>query len=189
MATKSRDVPVKKGGEASTRGMTPASGAHAPIAGLRGELDRVFNRFLADDWPHFGMRRWMDMNPLRGVGGMGGTRLEDMLKGARADISETDSEYEISVELPGIDEKDIELDLSEGTLSLSAEKREEREEKKKNYHLSERSYGSVRRSFQVPEGVDSSRIKADFSKGVLRVTLPKSKEAKDKQRRIPVKGA
>lgn len=185
MATKSKDVPVKKGGETGAREMAPASGAQSPVSGLHGELDRVFNRFFADDWPRFGLRRWTESDPFRAIGG---TSLENMLKGARADISETDTRYEISVELPGIDEKDIELDLSEGTLTLSAEKREEHEEKKKNYHLSERSYGSVWRSFQVPDGVDTDKIKADFSKGVLRVVLPKSKEAKEKQRRIPVKG-
>jgi len=186
MAAKSRDVPVKKGIDTHERGMKPASGAHAPSSGLHGELDRVFNRFFSEDWPHFGMRRWADLHPLRGAGD---TSLESILQGIRADISESESGYEISVELPGIDEKDIQLDLSEGMLTLSAEKRDEHEEEKKNYHLSERSYGSVRRSFQVPEGVDTSKIKADFSKGVLQVRLPKSKETKAKQRRIPVKGS
>jgi HSP20 family protein len=72
-------------------------------------------------------------------------------------------------------------------LTLRAEKREEREEKKKNYHLTERSYGNVRRSFRVPEGIEVGKIKADFSKGDLRVTLPKTREVKARQRKIPVK--
>ena len=186
MSAKSHSVPVKKGNETGERSMKPASSAHSPITGLHGEMDRVLNRFFPEGWPHFRMDRFFDFERLAKLGG---GSFENMLQGTRADISETESEYEISVELPGIDEKDIQLDLSDDTLTLSAEKREEREEKKKNYHLSERSYGSVRRSFRIPDGVDSSKIKADFSKGVLRVTLPKSKEAKAKQRRIPVKGA
>ena len=115
--------------------------------------------------------------------------LSGVVESARADISETDSTYKISVELPGIDEKDIELGLSDGMLTLKAEKKEEREEKKKDYHLTERRYGLVRRSFRIPEGVETDKIKAAFSKGVLEVSLPKTKEVQARQRRIPVKSS
>ena len=118
---------------------------------------------------------------------MAGTTLGSMMESASADVSETESKYEISVELPGVDEKDIELSISDGLLALQAEKKEEREEKKKDYHLTERSYGSGRRTVRIPEGVAMDKIKAAFSKGVLEVTLPKTKEAKAKQRKIPVK--
>ena len=128
----------------------------------------------------------MDFEPMRS---MGSASLGGVMQSARADVSETDSEYEISVELPGIDEKDIELGISDGILTLKAKKEEEREEKKKDYHLTERSYGSVRRSFRTPEGVETDKIKAAFSKGVLEVTLPKTKEVKAKQRKIPVKAS
>ena len=105
------------------------------------------------------------------------------------DIEETDAAVVLSADLPGIDEKDIELGISDGVLTLKAKKKEEHEEKKKDYHLTERSYGSVRRSFRIPEGVETDKIKAAFSKGVLEVTLPKTKEVKAKQRKIPVKAS
>jgi HSP20 family protein len=183
MAAKSGNVTVKKNGGEEKRARAPASSLW-PMAGLRGDVDRMFNRFLPEGWPHVGSL--MDWDPFRAVSGF---EVGNVLQSARADVSETDTEYEISVELPGIDEKDIEVDVSEGMLTLNAEKREEREEKKKNYHLTERSYGSVRRSFRVPEGVDVGKIKADFSKGVLQVMLPKTREAKAKQRKIPVKSS
>lgn len=186
MAAKTQNVAVKKESNGSKAGRMPVTGAYWPGAGLRGELDRVFNRFFPEGWPHMSMGSLTDFDPFRGMGGM---EMGSALHGAKVDIAETEDEYEISAELPGIDEKDIELDVSDGMLTLRAEKREEREEKKKNYHLTERSYGSVRRSFRVPEGVDVDRIKADFSKGVLKVKLPKTKEAKAKQRKIRVKAS
>jgi HSP20 family protein len=128
----------------------------------------------------------LDFEPMRTLGG---ANLARIMESARADVSETESRYEISVELPGIDEKDIELSISDGLLTLKAEKKEEREEKKKNYHLTERSYGSITRSFRIPEGVATDKIKAAFSKGVLEVTLPKTKQAKARQRKIPVKAS
>lgn len=186
MAMKTGNVTVKKNGGEGERGRMPLRGLYSPMTGRRGELDRMFNRFFPEGWPELSMGNLMDFDPFRGVGGF---EAGNVLQSATADVSETDTEYEVSVELPGIDEKDIELDVSEGMLTLRAEKREEREEKKKNYHLTERSYGNVRRSFRVPEGVEVGKIKADFSKGVLRVMLPKTREAKAKQRKIPVKAS
>ncbi len=186
MATKSENVAVKNDTNRSKGGRLPVGASYEPGSGLRGEMDRMMNRFFPEGWPQMSMGRLMDLDPFRG------TRAADLgsaLHDAKVDISETDSAYEISAELPGIDEKDIELGVSDGMLTLRAEKREEREEEKKNYHLTERSFGSVRRSFRVPDAVDAGKIKADFSKGVLTVRLPKTKEAKSKQRRIPVKGS
>jgi HSP20 family protein len=186
MATKSGSVAVKKnGGEEKTKeGLAPAP--YWPTSALRGEFDRVLSRFFPEGWHPMSMGNLMEFDPFRALGSFETGRT---LQSARADVSETDSEYEISIELPGIDEKDIELDVSEGMLTLNAEKREEREEKEKNYHLTERKYGKVRRSFRVPEGVDVAGIDAEFTKGVLRITLPKTMEAKAKQRKIPVKGS
>ena len=182
MAKKSGKVAVKKEKEESGGARAPAAGAYWPMAGLRSELDRVFDRFLSEGWP--GTASLADLDPFRGMGVLATGRGPH---GAKVDISETDSEYEITAELPGIDEKDIVLGVSDGMLSLSAEKREEREEEKKNYHLTERSFGSVRRSFRVPEGVDVDGIEAGFSRGVLTIKLPKTKESRATQRRIEVK--
>jgi HSP20 family protein len=86
--------------------------------------------------------------------------------------------YEITTELPGLDEKNIEVKLANGVLSIKGEKQEEKEEKQKDYYRRERSFGSFERSFQIPEGVDTDKIAASFKNGILSVTLPKSAEAR-----------
>lgn len=179
MATKSKKVPVKKTAEETPRPPVPAPG-FGSIAGLRDEIDRVFERFFPESWLH--MPRFGELDPFKHMPRLGGLALSP-----RADVSESETEYEIEVELPGLDEKEIELSISDGVLTLKGEKKIEREEKKKDYHLTERSYGSVRRSFSLPEGVDEAKIKASFAKGVLSITLPKSAEAKSKQRKIQIK--
>jgi HSP20 family protein len=186
MATKVSNIDVKNGGEGSLSERMPVAATFAPLAGLRGDFDRAINRFFPEGWPHMNIGSLLDVEPMRTLGG---ANLARIMESARADVSETESRYEISVELPGIDEKDIELSISDGLLTLKAEKKEEREEKKKNYHLTERSYGSITRSFRIPEGVATDKIKAAFSKGVLEVTLPKTKQAKARQRKIPVKAS
>jgi len=102
------------------------------------------------------------------------------------DLAEKDGEYEITAELPGLDEKDVELRLSNGVLSISGEKKAEHEEKDKNYHFSERRYGSFRRAFRVPEGVDESKIEANFDKGVLTVKLPKTAQTTESSKKIEI---
>jgi HSP20 family protein len=97
--------------------------------------------------------------------------------------------YEITAELPGLDEKNIEVKLANGVLSIKGEKREEKEEKRKDYYRRERSFGSFEPSFQVPEGIDTDKIAASFKNGILSVTLPKSAEAQKQAKRIEVKGA
>ena len=186
MSAKVSNVDVKGKGSGPKSEQMPATGSYVPPAGMRGELDRMVNRFFPQGWPFMNVAGLMDLEPMRT---MRNTALGGLMESAKSDVSETDSEYEISVELPGIDEKDIELGVSDGLLTLKAEKKAEREEKKKDYHLTERSYGSVRRSFRIPEGVETDKIKAAFSKGVLEVTLPKTTEAKAKQRKIPVKAS
>ncbi len=88
-----------------------------------------------------------------------------------------------------MDQNNIEAELSNGALTIKGEKRQETEEKKKNYYLSERNYGSFERSFQVPDSVDADKIEAAFSKGVLTVTLPKTAEARKSAKTIAVKAA
>lgn len=83
------------------------------------------------------------------------------------DVSEDEKGYHITAELPGMSEKDIDVDLSGDTLTIKGEKRDGREEKAKNYYLSERHYGSFQRSFTVPDGVDREKIDASFAAGVL----------------------
>jgi HSP20 family protein len=104
-------------------------------------------------------------------------------------MSEDEKAYKISAELPSIDPKDIDVSLSGGTLVLKAEKRQEKEEKDKNFHFSERAYGSFQRSFQLPLSVDRDKIAAGFSNGVLTIALPKTAEAQKPQKKIEVKSS
>jgi len=103
------------------------------------------------------------------------------------DVAERENEYEITAELPGMEEKDIELTVSDDVLKIKGERKEEKEEKNKDYHISERRYGSYQRSFRLPEGVDDSKIEAKFKNGLLTVTLPKTAEAQKKSKKIEVK--
>ena len=105
------------------------------------------------------------------------------------DIVEGEKAYEVTAELPGMDDKDIEVTLTDDVLTIKGEKREEKEEKRKNYRFSERHYGAFERSFEAPEGVDADKIEANFKKGVLTVTLPKKPEAQKATKKIDVKAA
>jgi HSP20 family protein len=105
------------------------------------------------------------------------------------DMSEDDKAYKISAELPGLDAKDVEVSVSGDRLVLKGEKRQHQEEKNKNYYLSERTYGSFERSFELPVSVDRDKIAADFSKGVLTITMPKTDEVQQQQKKIEIKSA
>ncbi len=92
-------------------------------------------------------------------------------------------------ELPGMDEKNIEVKLSNGSLTIRGEKQEDKEEKKKDYFVQERRFGSFERTFGLPEGVDREKIEASFKKGVLTVKMPKTPEAQKGEKKIAVKSA
>lgn len=122
----------------------------SPFNLLQQEIDRVFDNF----------------------GGWRGG-LESVSFSPSMEVSETDKSIEITTELPGLDEKDVEISIANDILSIRGEKKAEREEKNKNYRLVERSYGSFQRSLALPPGIDPGSVKADLSKGVLKITLPK----------------
>ena len=105
------------------------------------------------------------------------------------DIAEDDKAFRIAVELPGMDEKDLDVTLTEGLLTIRGEKKQEHEDKGKDFYRKERSFGSFRRALPIPGDVDESKIDAAFKKGVLTITLPKTEEAKKKVRHIDVKAA
>ena len=102
------------------------------------------------------------------------------------DVAETKNELVVKAELPGIDPKDIDISLSEGVLTVKGEKKQEKEEKEEGYHLVERSYGSFTRSLRLPKEVQGDKISASYKNGVLKVSLPKSEEAKKKEIKIKV---
>jgi len=105
------------------------------------------------------------------------------------DVVESEKGYEITADLPGMDEKNIEVKVTDGVLTMKGERQEEKEEKKTGYYLQERSFGSFQRSFEMPESVDADKIEASFKKGVLTVKLPKKAEAQKPAKKIEVKVA
>ena len=147
-----------------------------PFQALRSEIDQIFDDFGNGFWNR----------PFRSL-----ARLErDFSKSISApavDVAESDKAYEITAELPGLDEKNIDIKVANGGLTIKGEKREETEEKKKDYYVSERRYGSFQRSFPVPESVDANKIEAKFVNGVLTIKLPKSAEAQKNEKKIAIK--
>lgn len=103
------------------------------------------------------------------------------------DISEKEKSYEITAELPGMDQKNIQITLSNGSLIIKGEKKEDKEVKRKSYHLSERHYGTFERVFSLPKSVDAEKIDASFSKGVLRISLPKKPDAMKADKVVAIK--
>jgi HSP20 family protein len=177
MAKAAETKPVKTGGKEMP---VPAGQEMSPIYRLRDEVDQLFNDFFRSFWRDPFSSRMFDIEPLRRFGAPFGAVLPHV------DMSETPTALEISAELPGLDEKDIELVMSDGVLTLKGEKKEEREEQAKDHYVSERRYGAFQRSFTVPDTVDEDKISAAFDKGVLTVTLPKMPKAAKAQKRIAI---
>ena len=103
------------------------------------------------------------------------------------DVSETDKEITVTAELPGMDDKDIDVSLTRDTLTIKGEKRQETEDKGKDYFRMERSYGAFTRSIPLPVEVDTDKVQATFKKGVLEIILPKSAKAIQETKKITVK--
>ncbi|WP_431300563.1 Hsp20/alpha crystallin family protein [Tabrizicola sp. BL-A-41-H6] len=147
-----------------------------PIRALRQQIDRLFSDV---DWPDLRLAWPHKALALPELG----------IASPPVDLVERNGGYELQVELPGLTEKQIEVKLSNGMVTIKGEKSSERVEDEGDYHLRERSYGSFQRSFRVPETVDADKISAQFDKGVLKVTMPKSPAAIQKERKIEVKAA
>lgn len=152
-----------------------------PFESVRREIDRLFDDFGQGIWPS-PFRRSLDFEPLW-------SRKLTWGAAPAVDVVESDKAYEVTAELPGMDEKNIEVKVANGGLTIKGEKKEEKEEKKKDYYLSERSYGSFERYFRLPEGVEADKTEASFKKGVLTVTLPKKPEIQKPEKKIDVKAA
>ena len=143
--------------------------ADNPFFSLQREIDRLFDDFTRG-FPSFDT--------------FGGS-LNKMLP--TMDVSETDKEIEITAELPGLEEKDVQVNLADNILTIRGEKKAQKEEKDKDYRLVERSYGSFERSLELPPNVDADAIKATIKKGVLKVVVPKPAPAQSKK--VEVKAA
>jgi len=181
MADTATKLPVKT--QAATAAATTPTRAWHPFEAFRQEIEQLMDDFDGGNWMSPFRRSAFAMEPAWR------REFHFSAPSPAVDIVEKDHVYEIIAELPGLDEKNIEVSLANGGLTIKGEKQEEKEEKKKDYYLHERHFGSFERSFRVPEGVDASKIEASFKKGVLTVTLPKSAEAKQSEKKITVKTA
>jgi len=135
------------------------------VWGLQSDINRLFDAFI---------------NPFEGA------EVRSALS-PRLDVAETKNKFEIKAELPGIDEKDLNLSYEDGLLTISGEKKSENEEKEKGYYLKECSYGSFSRSVRLPENIAEDKIEARFKKGVLTIDVPKKAITPDKTRKITIK--
>jgi HSP20 family protein len=102
------------------------------------------------------------------------------------DVYEDEHKVSLKIEVPGIDEKDIDVRVENNTLTVHGERKIEKEEKEENYRRVERQYGSFTRTFTLPQTVDTEKVSANYDKGVLKITLPKKAEAKPKQIKVNV---
>jgi HSP20 family protein len=139
--------------------------------GIQKEMNRLFDDFF----------RGLDATPVNNVG----ERLNRFVPSL--DIRENDKEVHVRVELPGMDEKDVEVMLTDNSITLKGEKKEEKEDKGKDYYHVERSYGSFQRVIPLPEGIDTKKAEAKFKKGILSISLPKLEQSKVKAKKIEIK--
>jgi HSP20 family protein len=175
MAEAATKFPVKNETQPNDR---PAPGR--PFENFRREMDRLFDDFQWGSWRSPFGRTVFDVEPFWRGGEV------SWAKAPAVDVVEQDKAYEITAELPGMDESNIDVKFADGVLTIKGEKKEEKEERKKDQYLSERRYGSFQRTFRVPDGVDADQIAASFKNGVLSVTLPKTAQAVQSEKKIPI---
>jgi len=146
-----------------TTGVPLRAGIGSPFALFQRDLNRVFDDF-SDDFNR------ANTSPAVFAA-----------TSPRTDVAETEKGIEVSVELPGMEEKDVEVSIADNVLTIRGEKKTTSEDSKKGYYLAERSYGSFLRSIGLPSGIATDKAEASFKNGVLTVTLPKSPEASPKK--------
>ena len=153
----------------------------------------LISRWGEDTDPFLQMRREMNRLFDDVFGGFGlpsvlGPALRQMPAAPKIDVSETDNEIQVTAELPGIDQNNVEVLLEDDRLIIRGEKKEEREEddKERNYHFRERVQGAFSRTLPLPFAPDPNQVKAEFKNGVMTITIPKPQEVKQKQHRIEV---
>lgn len=175
-----KDTPIAKDKET-----LPASQAEQhPLLGLRQEIDSLFDNFFSSfSLGPFGRDHDL-LDPFRKFGATFSHTRGLM---PSMDIKETDKEFRISVELPGMEEGDAELSLTDGQLVIKGEKKEESKSDEEGHYLMERRYGSVYRSFPLPDGVDEDSIEATYDKGILAITLKKLESEKKTAKSVKIK--
>ena len=167
-------VPWKWGGlRRWGREEEPFGGFRQQMESLHREMDRVFESMAGDVFRGAAFPEVFGRD----------------LVAPQIDETEDDKAFHVSVELPGMDEKDVHVTLADRLLTIRGEKKIDEKEEGKDYYRRERSYGSFRRTIELPGEVDESKIAASFKKGVLEIELPKTKEAQKKVRQIDIKAA
>jgi HSP20 family protein len=147
-----------------------------PLFQIHTEIDRLFE----DAFRNFGF-------PSLRTGGLFPSLTQTAWLKPTLDLAATDKEYTISVELPGVEANEVKLELVNDTLKVSGEKRQEKEEKEKDFYRMERSYGSFQRVLSLPEDADQANIRAVFKNGVMTITLPRKPLPQSEVRQIEVK--
>jgi HSP20 family protein len=155
-------IPSRRGNQRSLAGR----GAN-PFSYLRHQINRVFDDFWGEPWLARG-ETFTGFAP-------------------QVDVTETDKEVKVCAEIPGVEAKDIDVSVEDGTLTIRGDKKYEREENERGQYRMERSYGSFERTIPLPAEVDEAKAKAEFKNGVLRLTLPKRPGAQSRRKKIPVK--
>ena len=175
----------KGAGKSASKSAAPTIASHSPFFELRKRMDDLFDDFLSGrPGRSLFAPEMFDFNRL--VEPLGLPRMRGEIVDVRFDVSETDKAIEITAEVPGIDEKEIEVTLSDGVLTIKGEKKAETEKQEQDYHLTERRYGAFSRSFRLPDTIDEAKVKASFDKGVLAVALPKRPQVKKQEKKIPI---
>ncbi|MGE4564938.1 MAG: Hsp20/alpha crystallin family protein [Victivallaceae bacterium] len=149
--------------------VAPAERRMSPVDEFHKQFGELFNHFFGED-----------------VGGAPALYQQGNFV-PNFEVSEADNKITVSAELPGIEQKDVDVSVVDGFLCVKGEKRSERSENEKGFHFTERSYGSFQRSFVLPDGLDLDKIAADFKNGVLKITLPKDQSKKENVRKIDIK--
>jgi len=141
----------------------------SPFFALQHRMNRMFDDFLGEPFDLFGTNAGANMFM------------------PAMNISEMENQIVITADMPGVEEKDLDISIVKGELTIKGEKKKETEEKNKNYYRMERSYGSFSRTVALPEGVDETKINAELKKGVLRLTIPRLAEAVPQRKKIEIK--
>jgi HSP20 family protein len=157
---------------ASRGGIRPRSEYDDVFGSFHREMDRLFNRFLGG----------FDLEPTRDMQLLEGEFMPSV------DITENDKEITVTAELPGMSDKDISVTVSKNELTIKGEKKEETEDKGKDYYQMERRFGSFCRVVPLTSEVDENKTDAEFKKGVLTIRMPKTAEARRAAKKVTVKG-
>jgi HSP20 family protein len=173
MAKDESTVPVKAGSSQLPQRRSITGRFGDPLFAFHRDMDNLFNEFRRSFWPLESYEPWsttaMEFSP-------------------KLDIDDDDKEMTVTAEIPGLDKKDLDLSITQDSLTIRGEKKREHEEKKEGRYLCERYYGTFSRSIPLPEGIDLDKVDASFKNGVLTVKLAKTAESVKARKQIAVKG-